>query len=213
MDLNRLEDLRAAAQSWLAETATTAALDPARRPLLDIPAAMPTCALQAAVAPDCAYRLARAALRAARREICLYIYNISADYMFDLLRAALKRGVRIRLMYDVMDTRGDERQKIAALGAECQEAPSTGDRRVFTVCHQKFAVIDERILLLASANWANTSIPLVTQPGVFCKANREWLIRIDHAPLARWFKDLFDADWGIPAVEARWAESPSPAPP
>jgi phosphatidylserine/phosphatidylglycerophosphate/cardiolipin synthase-like enzyme len=104
-------------------------------------------------------------------------------------------------MYDVTDTRGDERQKLKDLGVELKEAPSSNGRKVFTVCHQKFAVIDEAILLLGSANWATTSIPLITVPGKFKKGNREWIVRIDDTSLAKWFKGLFAADWDIPEME------------
>jgi phosphatidylserine/phosphatidylglycerophosphate/cardiolipin synthase-like enzyme len=175
------------------------AFDPSRRPQLDLAPIAGVATMQAAVSPDCSFRLVKSAIDAAQHEICLYIYNASADHLLALLTDAKNRGVHIRLMYDVNDTSGGETQKLHALGVELKEAPSTGDRRVFTVCHQKFAVIDDAILLIGSANWATTSIPLVTTPGQFKKGNREWLMRFDNAPLAASFKSLFLADWQIPA--------------
>jgi cardiolipin synthase A/B len=169
-----------------------------RQPALSF-ATYPVAAVQAAVSPDCAYRLVKSALDAARREICIYIYNASADHLLALVRDARDRGVRIRFMVDVADTRGNERQKLAALGVELKEAPSTGGRRVFTVCHCKFVVVDSAILLIGSANWATTSIPLVVAPGSFKKGNREWLARVDDYALAGWFRTLFEADWDIPS--------------
>jgi cardiolipin synthase len=154
--------------------------------------------VQAAVSPDCSYRLVKAALDAAQDEICIYIYNASADHLLDLVRDARDRGVRIRFMVDVADTRGNERQKLADLGVELKEAPSTGGRRVFTVCHCKFVVVDSAILLIGSANWATTSIPRIVVPGTFKKGNREWLARVDDPALAGWFRALFEADWNIP---------------
>ena len=157
--------------------------------------------ISAAVSPDCSFRLVRDAIDAAEETIDLYIYNLSAEHLLELLRNAKSRGVAIRLMYDVMDTRGDEKLKIQQLGVDRKEAPSSGGRKVFTVCHQKFAVIDGKSLLLGSANWAGTSIPKVTIPGKFKKGNREWLIRIDDGDLARWYADLFQADWDIEELE------------
>src|SRR5262249_30475398 len=61
-------------------------------------------------------------------------------------------------------------------------------------------VIDGRTLLLGSANWAGTSIPKVTVPGKYKKGNREWLVRVDDAGLARSFAAIFQADWGIPPL-------------
>jgi phosphatidylserine/phosphatidylglycerophosphate/cardiolipin synthase-like enzyme len=176
--------------------------DPARVPALQIAPFESVRRVRVAVSPDCSFRLVRDALAAAQQTLDLYIYNVSADHLVDLLRDAKGRGVRVRIMYDVTDTRGDERQKLRGLDVELKEAPSSGRRQVFTVCHQKFAVIDQGIVLLGSANWAGTSIPEVTVPGKFKKGNREWLIRIDDLAVARWFAGLFQTDWDIPALPA-----------
>jgi phosphatidylserine/phosphatidylglycerophosphate/cardiolipin synthase-like enzyme len=200
MDPIKLQAVRDAAQGWQEAQFAYGTFDPSRQPLLDITACQVK-KMQAAVSPDCSYRLVEAAISAASDDICLYIYNVSADHMVELLRKAKERGVHIRIMYDVMDTRGNERQKLRELGVELKEAPSSNGRKVFTVCHQKFAVIDDAILLLGSANWAGTSIPKIVVPGKFKKGNREWVVRIDDAELAQWFKGLFQADWDIPEME------------
>lgn len=201
MDTVKLQTVRETSEAWLTQSFAHGSFDPARQPQLSIAASDKVKKMQAAVSPDCSYRLVQEAIEAAQNEICLYIYNVSADHLLDLLRSAKNRGVHIRIMYDVTDTRGDERQKLTTLGVELKEAPSSDGRKVFTVCHQKFAVIDESSLLIGSANWAGTSIPLVTVPGKFKKGNREWLVRIDESSLARWFKGLFEADWAIPERE------------
>jgi cardiolipin synthase A/B len=202
MDFARIQSIRMAAENWLSEKFPYGSFDPSRQPDLTITACNGVKKIQAAVSPDCSYRLVKAAMEAAQNEICFYIYNLSADHLLDLLRNAKNRGVRIRLMFDVTDTRGDERSKLNSLGVQLKEAPSSNGRKVFTVCHQKFAVIDEAILLIGSANWAGTSIPLVTAPGKFKKGNREWIVRIDDVTLAKWFKGLFEADWDIPVIQA-----------
>jgi cardiolipin synthase A/B len=158
--------------------------------------------VRCAVSPDCSYRLVRDAFESATATIDFYIYNVSAEHLLQLIRDAKGRGVAIRIMYDVMDTNGGERAKINALGVETKEAPSSGRRKVFTVCHQKFAVIDGKTLVIESANWASTSIPLAKIPGQFKKGNREWLIRVDHAKTAEWFADLFQKDWDIEELDA-----------
>lgn len=175
--------------------------DPDRVPELDIQPFTEVKRINAAVSPDCSYRLISNAIGSATETLDLYIYNISADHLLDLLSQAKANGVAIRLMYDVMDTRGSEKQKIQALGVPHKEAPSSGRRKVFTVCHQKFAVIDNKSLILGSANWATSSIPKATVPGKFRKGNREWLIHIEHEELANWYGQLFDADWNIPEME------------
>jgi phosphatidylserine/phosphatidylglycerophosphate/cardiolipin synthase-like enzyme len=68
----------------------------------------------------------------------------------DLLRDAKDKGVAIRIMYDVTNTRGDERQKLKAL-AEIEGSAFLFEAPVFYVCHQKFAVIDGKSVVLGSA--------------------------------------------------------------
>lgn len=176
--------------------------DPTRIPELELRSFEHVKNVRAAVSPDCSYRLLRDAIRAARDTLDLYIYNLGAEHLLALLREAKERGVTIRIMYDVMDTQGNERAKIQGLDVEIKEAPSWGRRKVFTVCHQKFAVIDNQTLLLGSANWANNAFPEVTVAGKFRKGNREWLVQIDNADVADWFAELFQADWDIPELDA-----------
>ena len=167
--------------------------------------------LSAAVSPDCSYRLVKAAIDAATTTLDLYIYNVSAQHLVDLLAAARDRGVTVRVMYDVMDTNGNERAKLNGLGVPLKEAPSSGGRKVFTVCHQKFAVIDGRALLIGSANWAGTSIPLSPVAGKFKKGNREWLLHVEDKHVAEWFQTLFNFDWDIPSMQGPAGLTAQPA--
>ncbi len=175
--------------------------DPARIPQLAIQPITNVRDISLAVSPDCSYRLVRDALAKATTTLDIYIYNASADYLLDLVLEARDRHVTVRVMYDVMDTRGNEREKLRKLGVALKEAPSSGRRQVFTVCHQKFVVVDSRSLVIGSANWATTSIPKATVPGKFRKGNREWLVHVKDERVATWFAGLFQADWDIPAME------------
>ena len=146
------------------------------------------------VSPDCSFRAMRELLGRARHSLLIYIYNASSDDMLHLVRDAMGRGVSVRIMYDRTDTSGNEVAKLQALGAELRVAPSFAPRRAFTVCHQKFVVIDSEIVILGSANWATTSIP---NPGNarWRKGNREWLVAIESREAASRFTDLFEIDW------------------
>ena len=186
-------------EEWSHAQLGARAFDSARVPLVAVEPVEGAIAVEAAVSPDSSFRLVRSALERAESELLLYIYNVTAEHMLDLLRDCVSRGVSVRVMYDTHDTRGDEKAKLESLaGVELKTAPSTGGRNVFTVCHQKFAVIDESTLLIGSANWANSAIPLVTEAGRFKKGNREWLLVLESTELAGRFMDLFEADWNIP---------------
>jgi phosphatidylserine/phosphatidylglycerophosphate/cardiolipin synthase-like enzyme len=186
---------------WQQAQLGSLAFQPDRVPILRVASVIDATEIVAAVSPDSSYRMVKAAIDAAIERIDLYIYNLSADHLVALLQGALDRHVAVRIMYDTHDTRGDEAAKLQALvGAERRTAPSSGRRRVFTVCHQKFAVIDGKTVLLGSANWAASSIPLLEQVGGFRKGNREWLLAIRSDGLADWFGRLFQADWDIPEL-------------
>ena len=179
---------------------TVGRFDPKRMPKLKFKtfnASGATCA----VSPDSSYLFLKDAIGKARKTLLIYIYDLSAPYLLDLLADAKRRKVKIRAMYDANSGGAAELAALrkVALAKNVKAAPSKDDRAVFTVCHQKFLVIDDSIVVLESANWAKSSVPEITQPGKFKKGNREWFIRFDDPHIAAWFRDLFDADFNIPA--------------
>jgi phosphatidylserine/phosphatidylglycerophosphate/cardiolipin synthase-like enzyme len=156
-----------------------------------------------AVSPDCSFFLLKGAIDAARTTLRVYVYNLTSDAIVDAIAERKKAGVDVRLMYDTIDSQGGEKQdvkRLRDLGVKVMEAPSVKGRRHFTVCHQKFVVADEHAVCLGSANYAESSIPELKTPGEFKKGNREWLVRVDAEPVAKWFADLFDNDWDLPAT-------------
>lgn len=156
-----------------------------------------------AVSPDCSYRLLTEALLSAKRTLTVYVYNISASYLVAILKAKKAAGVKVRVMVDSTDpndARSEELAELIKAGLDVRAAPSSGARRAFSVCHQKYAVVDGETLVLQSANWAGTAFPVITQVGKYKPGNREWLIRVDDKAVAAWFEDLFQKDWDIPAM-------------
>jgi phosphatidylserine/phosphatidylglycerophosphate/cardiolipin synthase-like enzyme len=170
--------------------------DPDRWPEFDFPV-LPVATATVAVSPDCSFRFLKKAIDSAQSTLLLYIYNVGAAYMLELLAAAKARGVKIRAMYDGTQNGADELAALKKVG-KVKAAPAGGSRKVFTVCHQKFLVIDKKIVVVESANWSKTSVPQATAAGSFKKGNREWFIRIDDADVAKWFTKLFEADFAIP---------------
>ena len=174
--------------------------------------------MKAGVSPDCSYQLVESVLATAGRgaKVDVYIYSISAPYMMDLLQSATARGAAIRVMYDPAQMANADAQKLTSMGLSVRVAPSHDPRRVFTVCHQKFVVVDRKTVLIESANWANTSIPFRKAGEERKIGNREWLVRIDDQAVASWYADLFQADWDIPALPGAFgievAAPPVPVP-
>lgn len=150
--------------------------------------------MHAFVSPDCSFEAMRDLLGRAKKTMWIYIYNVSSEDMLQLLRDAKARGVKIRIMYDTTDTREDEVGKLEKLGVDLKVAPSAVPRRAFTVCHQKFVVIDSNLVIVGSGNWATTSIPK-PEGKPWKKGNREWFVAMESAAAAKLFTELFELDW------------------
>jgi len=78
-----------------------------------------------AVSPDCSYRFLKKAIDAAQSTLLLYIYDVSAPYLLDLLKAAKDRGVKIKAMYDGTSGGAAELKALKAVG-QVKAAPSSG---------------------------------------------------------------------------------------
>ena len=177
---------------------TVSRFDPSRMPKLTFQDFGVTAAT-AAVSPDSSFLFLKEFIDRATSTLLIYIYDISAPYLLGLLAAAKKRGVKIRAMFDANSFGDAELAALKQVAVSVKAAPSSGDRSVFTVCHQKFRVIDGRTVIIESANWAKSSVPEIKTPGTFKKGNREWFICFHDTDVAKWFTFLFNADFKIPA--------------
>ena len=69
----------------------------------------------------------------------------------------------------------------------------------FVHCHNKLIVVDDEKVLLGSQNWSTTGL----------LSNREASLLVEHAGIATYFAEIFDADWtmseptGAPGRAAR----------
>jgi phosphatidylserine/phosphatidylglycerophosphate/cardiolipin synthase-like enzyme len=188
---------------------TVSRFDPSRMPKLTFQNFSVT-GVTAAVSPDSSFLFLKDFIDRAKSTLIIYIYDISAPYLLDLLAAAKKRRVKIHAMFDANSFGDAELAALKKVAVSVKAAPSSGDRSVFTVCHQKFLVIDGRTVIIESANWAKSSVPQITTPGTFKKGNREWFIRFDDAGIAKWFTGLFNADFKIPPKLSAAAQIAAP---
>src|SRR5262245_43085765 len=124
-----------------AQALTVNRFDPTRIPKLTF-ASFQVGEAITAVSPDSSFRFLKSAIDTAKSTLLLYIYDVSAEYLLGLLADAKKRGVKIRAMYDANSGGAAELAALKKVAGTVKAAPSKGDRSVFTVCHQKFVVID-----------------------------------------------------------------------
>lgn len=177
--------------------------DPDRWPRPEYPAFVVR-GLDAAVAPDCSSQLLLPVIEGAARTLDIYIYDWTSGALRDAVLRAAARGVRVRVQYDqVGPTSRAERDIISRLGdaanIDLRLAPSDRRRSVFTVCHQKMAVADAdlpegAVVTFGSGNWGDSAYPPDRSRR---KANREWMVSIRDDDAARWYAELFQADWDI----------------
>lgn len=152
--------------------------------------------------PDSTYAVTKKLLREARSSILIGIYDFTAGYMRDLLVEAIERGVKVSLMLDLDNRKGETElwDSIVQAGAEGVPAPSCASKRAryFPSCHQKVIVIDGEWTLVQSGNYSPASIPCNPVDGgvkgKFVPGNRDMGVAIHHPPLAEFFTHLLKSD-------------------
>jgi phosphatidylserine/phosphatidylglycerophosphate/cardiolipin synthase-like enzyme len=131
------------------------------------------------------------ALRGARRRILLAGYTFTSERVADALIAAERRGVAVRVLVDADPVGGRTARgaraldRLAAAGVAVRVLG--GPRARFDYHHPKYAVVDERALVLTE-NWKPA--------GVGGRSSRGWGVVVDSSPVAADLAALFRTDAG-----------------
>jgi phosphatidylserine/phosphatidylglycerophosphate/cardiolipin synthase-like enzyme len=130
-------------------------------------------------------------LRDARRRLLLAGYTLTSDRVVDALIAAHRRGVAVRVLVDAEPVGGRTARGAAALdrlaAAGVDVRVLGGPRARFDYHHPKYAVVDDRALVLTE-NWKPA--------GVGGRSSRGWGVVVDSTPVAADLAALFRADAG-----------------
>ncbi|WP_435066448.1 phospholipase D-like domain-containing protein [Haloplanus sp. C73] len=130
-------------------------------------------------------------LRGAERRLFLAGYTFTSERVADALVAAERRGVDVRVLVDAAPVGGRTRRgadtldRLAAAGVDV--AVLGGPRARFDYHHPKYAVVDDRALVLTE-NWKPS--------GVGGHSSRGWGVRVASPSLAADLAGLFRADAG-----------------
>jgi phosphatidylserine/phosphatidylglycerophosphate/cardiolipin synthase-like enzyme len=169
--------------------------------------------------PDSTFAVTKRLIDAAKKSILIGIYDFSAGHIKELLLAAMRRGVKIKLM---LDLDGDREQatfdELVEFGVDGTPAPSCASKRVqvFRSAHEKVIVIDDEWSLVQSGNYSNNSIPLNFEdggdPAHFITGNRDTGLAVKSTKLAKFFSKILNSDIalelnGPEALEAAAMES------
>ena len=151
------------------------------------------------VSPDESLSALAGLLENATTSIDLEVYTFTSSALAARLRDALGRQVRVRVLLEGGPVGGidaDEwsvAQGLASAGAEVRFLVNNTTLDIherYRYVHAKYAVLDERTVVVSSENWGPSGFPA---PGL--RGSRGWTLAVTHAPLAAYLEGVFAADF------------------
>ena len=171
---------------------------------IEVPPFSVTGPITAFASPDSTFAVTKALLDAAKKTIEIGIYDFTAGYMATILKDAMSRHVKITLMLDTDNVKGENQifNDLKRAGATCVSAPSCASANksahVFRSSHEKFIVIDGEVCVVQSGNFSPNSIPMNVLDGMaggrFRTGNRDMGIVMRSKTLATFLTRILDSD-------------------
>jgi phosphatidylserine/phosphatidylglycerophosphate/cardiolipin synthase-like enzyme len=131
-------------------------------------------------------------LEQAKKEILVAVYALTSDDLANAMVQARKRGVSIQVVVDREFDAGNQRSKGKFLEAQkillkrvSGMKPKTPEKEA-GLMHQKFAVIDRRLVFTGSYNWTHAADAL---------NDENLLLFRDAGPLAEEYRKAFFRLW------------------
>ena len=127
----------------------------------------------------------------ATSQIDISMHHLTLDTVYEKLAQALKRGVKVRLLFDDDDCNGGDptsEEKLTSLeqeGVEIRYVPTACS--LFQLSHNKFGIFDQSLVVNGSGNWSEAGTG----------RNYENFIRIQDPNLVLSFNDFFREAWQI----------------
>ena len=142
------------------------------------------------VSPDYSFRVLETEIEKASSSLYLNLYEFDNPFLMDVLVDALKRGVNVCLLLEGSPVGGitDEERYIAKKIAE--RGGTVRLSRDPFLNHAKYAVIDNKTIIVMTENWKNTGVPSNSSFG-----NRGWGIVLKDEVLSNYFKAVFFEDF------------------
>lgn len=142
------------------------------------------------VSPDCSFPVVQREIQRARSSLYLNLYQFENPYLMDSILDAMNRGVQVSLLLESSPAGGittDERYIATLISRKGGAVRFSHDP---FVNHAKYAVVDNKTLILMTENWGMTGVPVNNSFG-----NRGWGIVIQNERAARYFKGVFREDF------------------
>lgn len=155
------------------------------------------------VTPENFHEAARRFIRSATRSIVIEQQYIrggqnAIEALLTEIDAAREQnpGLRVRIIVSPKYLTGDNRKNFLRAMRNHRLAFDDNFRflssRYFVHCHNKLIVVDDEQVLLGSQNWSTTGV----------LTNREASLLVEHAGIAAYFAEIFNADWNMSVPDA-----------
>ncbi|HLO02287.1 MAG TPA: phospholipase D-like domain-containing protein [Symbiobacteriaceae bacterium] len=151
--------------------------------------------------PDSTYNVLTEAIGGAQESIDFEIYDFSLVQLTEQVVAAVKRGVKVRLLIEAGTVAGlydQERwaaEQVATAGGEVRwilNDPKAGFPGRYIYDHSKWGVIDGQRVIVQSENWVRHGIAVDPSFG-----NRGWGALAEDPAFADYLTRVFEADWRL----------------
>ncbi len=123
-----------------------------------------------------------AELRTATRSIDVAMFHFTSDRLVQALAERRRAGVAVRVLLDRAQSVETFVRRLQAEGLDVRRVTPRGEEARF---HQKYAVLDARLVVTGSYNW--------TVQGDI--ANHENIVVLRHDAAARAFQENFETTW------------------
>ncbi|MCK4614863.1 MAG: lamin tail domain-containing protein, partial [Thermoplasmata archaeon] len=142
--------------------------------------------------PDSSYKVIKDALENATSSVYIEMYSVSNRYLIDIVSNLSNKEIEVKAILQKNHASGFENDY--TLGAA--HSWYTNGTSVywassqFRFTHSKFVIIDNQTIIIESANWVKTGVPVDPSYG-----NREWGVVVhNNTQLASNFLDVFKRD-------------------
>jgi phosphatidylserine/phosphatidylglycerophosphate/cardiolipin synthase-like enzyme len=142
------------------------------------------------VSPDCTFFMLQREIENATSSLQINLYQFENPHLMDSMVDALNRGVDVCLLLEGSPVGGitDEERYIAEMIAERGGTVRLSHDQYLN--HAKYAVIDDKTVIVMTENWGSTGVPLNNSFG-----NRGWGIVLKNEVVANYFKGVFFEDF------------------
>jgi len=154
---------------------------------------------QGIISPDTASGVLSGIVDSATDSVFLSIYEFTDSVLGARLLDAVRRGVDVRVLAEGCPVGGMQKAELNILrnlsdsGASVRlllDNSSLGVKARYRYDHSKYAVIDNKTLVVGSENWVRTGFPPEDVTG-----NRGWSVRLDNRELSSFMAGVFLEDW------------------